>query len=213
MGEQPTDIASQMRAGTTMNDMLSRLQRAAEQQRRFSADAAHELRTPLTTLRTRAEVALAHPEQTDWVATTGLVLTQAESMTRLVNDLLLLARADSRQLLAHRSDVDLDDLLLTEAARLREQHTHDISLAALKPVCVRGDRAQLARALSNLGDNAARHARARIQLALTHTAEHAIITIADDGPGILPDQTEAIFDRFTPWMTPATTTTAEPDWA
>jgi len=52
------------------------------------------------------------------------VLSQTESMTLLVNDLLLLARADSRQLLAHHSGVDLDDLLLTEAARLREQHTH-----------------------------------------------------------------------------------------
>ncbi|MDT0262071.1 sensor histidine kinase [Jatrophihabitans lederbergiae] len=185
------------RLAHTMNDMLTRLQRAAEQQRRFSADAAHELRTPLTTLRTRAEVALTHPEQTDWVATTRLVLSQTESMTLLVNDLLLLARADSRQLLAHHSGVDLDDLLLTEAARLREQHTHDITLAALEPVCVQADPAQLARALSNLGDNATRHARARIQLALTHTADHAIITIADDGPGIPPDQAEAIFGRFT----------------
>jgi len=66
---------------------------------------------------------------------------------------------------------------------------------------VQADPAQLARALSNLGDNATRHARARararIQLALTHTADHAIITIADDGPGIPPDQAEAIFGRFT----------------
>jgi signal transduction histidine kinase len=185
------------RLARTMNDMLTRLERAADQQRRFSADAAHELRTPLTTLRTRAEVALAHPERTDWIATTRLVLNQAEAMSLLVNDLLLLARADAHQLLPHRSDVDLDDLILTEAARLREHHTRDISVAALEPVCVRADPVQLARALSNLGDNATRHAHTRIQLALTHTTEYATITIADDGPGIPPNQAEAIFDRFT----------------
>jgi signal transduction histidine kinase len=185
------------RLARTMNGMLSRLERAAVQQRRFSADAAHELRTPLTTLRARAEVALAHPARTDWIATTRIMLSQAEAMSLLVDDLLLLARADAHQLLPHRRDIDLDDLILTEVARLREQRTHAITLAALEPVCVRADPAQLARALSNLGDNAIRHADARIELALTHTAEYAIITIADDGPGVPPDQAEAVFNRFT----------------
>ncbi len=185
------------RLARTMNDMLSRLQRAAEQQRRFSADAAHELRTPLTTLRTRTEVALTHPERTDWVATTRLVLSEAEAMTQLVNDLLLLARADADQLLPQCSEVDLDDLLLTEAARLRELQTRDITLGEVEPVRVQADAGQLARVLRNLGDNAARHASARIQLALSRTVGHAVITIADDGPGIPPEQAGAIFDRFT----------------
>jgi signal transduction histidine kinase len=185
------------RLARTMNDMLSRLERAADQQRRFSSDAAHELRTPLTTIRTRAEVALAHPTQTDWIATTQIVVNQAEAMSLLVDDLLLLARADAHQLPPHRSDVDLDDLILAEAARLREHHTHTVTLAALEPICVKADPTQLARALSNLGDNATRHAHTRIELALTHTTDHATITISDDGPGIAPDQAEAVFDRFT----------------
>ena len=186
------------RLARTMNDMLTRLERAAEQQRRFSADAAHELRTPLTTLRTRAEVALAHPARTDWIATTRVVANQAEAMSLLVDDLLLLARADAHQLLPHRSDVDLDDLVFAEAARLREHHTtRAVTVAALEPVCVRAHAAQLARALRNLGDNASRHARSRIEFTLAHTAEHATITISDDGPGIPLDQAEAIFDRFT----------------
>ncbi len=185
------------RLARTMNDMLTRLHRAAEQQRRFSADAAHELRTPLTTLCTRAEVALAHPARTDWITTTRVVLNQAEAMTRLVNDLLLLSRAEAHQLPPHRSDVDLDDLILAEAARLRELDACDIRVVALEPVCVQADPTQLARALRNLGDNAIRHARGRIELTLTHTAELATITITDDGPGIPQDQAEAIFDRFT----------------
>lgn len=185
------------RLAATMNDMLTRLEQAAEQQRRFSADAAHELRTPLATLRARAEVALAHPQRTDWTSVTRLVLTEAEAMTHLINDLLLLARADAHQLAPHYSEVDIDGLVLSEAARLREHHTRHITLTAVEPIRMLADPAHLARVLSNLGDNAERHARSLIQLSMTQTTHQVQITIADDGPGIPAHQQHAIFERFT----------------
>lgn len=185
------------RLATTMNDMLARLQQAAAQQQRFSADAAHELRTPLATLRAHAEVALTHPERADWTATTRLVLTETEAMTRLVNDLLILSRADANQLAPRYRETDLDDLLLSEAARLRELHTHQITVSTVEPVRIRADPALLARALRNLGDNADRHARSHIQLSLTQNPEQVQIMIADDGPGIPAHEAQTIFDRFT----------------
>ena len=72
--------------------MLGRLETAVDRQQRFIADASHELRSPLTTLRTKAEVALAHPERANWPRTTATVLSEIERLCRLVDDLLLLTR-------------------------------------------------------------------------------------------------------------------------
>lgn len=185
------------RLASTMNDMLARLQQAAAQQQRFSADTAHELRTPLATLRARAEVALTHPDRANWTEVTRLVLTETDAMTRLVNDLLMLSRADAHQLAPRYSEVDLDDLLLSEAARLREFHTHQITVGTIEPIRIRADPDLLTRALRNLGDNANRHARSHIQLSLTQNLEQVQITIADDGPGIPAQEAQTIFDRFT----------------
>jgi signal transduction histidine kinase len=108
------------RLARTMNRMLGRLQRAHQRQRRFVADASHELRSPVASIRQHAEVALAHPGRTTTAELAATVLAEDLRIQRLVEDLLLLARADERALPARRRHVDLDDLVFDEARRLRD---------------------------------------------------------------------------------------------
>ncbi|NED00232.1 HAMP domain-containing histidine kinase, partial [Streptomyces sp. SID6648] len=103
---------------TTLNTTLQRLDNAAAQQRRFVADAAHELRSPLTTLLASLEVALAYPERTDWPAAVTTAARQTRRLHALAEDLLLLARLDTRAPATAPDTVDLTAL----AARLTEQY-------------------------------------------------------------------------------------------
>jgi signal transduction histidine kinase len=116
-------------------------------------------------------------------------------LDRLVSDLLLLARADERGLDLTWGDVDLDDVVGAEVARLRRT-TKLVIDAAVIPVQVPGDRHQLERLLRNLTDNAARHAVGRIRIALRVDAASAVVEVVDDGSGIPDEQRERVFDRF-----------------
>ena len=106
------------RLAATMNRMLVRLEDSRNSQRRFISDASHELRSPLTTIREHSEVALAHPEGTTAEELADVVLAEEMRMQRLVEDMLLLARADEHAA-PQRVPVDLDDLVFEEARRLR----------------------------------------------------------------------------------------------
>ena len=180
---------------TTMNAMLQRLQSASETQRRLVADASHELRSPLATIRAAHEVAALHPDQRSWEATTSDVLAELDRIDALVADLLLLARADERGLALRDVEVDLDDLVLAEAARLRRRGEPAVSIQAT-PVRVHGDPDKLGRALRNVVDNAVRHATSAVTIRLSATAAIARVEIEDDGPGIAPADRERVFDRF-----------------
>ncbi|MEJ7706106.1 MAG: ATP-binding protein [Nocardioidaceae bacterium] len=180
---------------TTMNNMIERLEAASAAQRRFVADASHELRSPLSTIRATHEIAAAHPDSMQWSVAGRDVLAELDRVDRLVGDLLLLARADERGLVLQTRDVDLDDLVLTEVARLRRVGAVDVSVHA-PPVRVVGDPHHLARALRNLTDNAARHAAGRIELQLSQQPRAATIEVVDDGPGIDPADRERVFERF-----------------
>jgi signal transduction histidine kinase len=105
------------RLATTMNRMLARLEAAQARQRRFVSDASHEMRSPLATIRQHAEVALSHPDRTTTTRLAGTVLDEGARLQQLVEDLLLLARADEGTLNLRRQPVDLDDLVF-EAARV-----------------------------------------------------------------------------------------------
>ena len=190
------DSDDEIRAlATTMNAMLSRLQTAGDAQRRFVADASHELRSPLTSIRVAHEIARAHAEGADWAAIGTDVLAELDRLDRLVSDLLLLARVDEHGPLLQCHDVDLDDLLLTEAQRLRRHTSLRIELTAA-PARVIGDRYHLERALRNLTENAARHARSSIALELDVSPGMVTIHVSDDGPGIAPSDGERAFERF-----------------
>ncbi len=183
------------RLAETMNAMLARLELAADKQRRFVADASHELRSPLTTIRASQEIALAHPKFADWEATSVDTLAEAERMDRLVSDLLLLARVDESGINLHLEDVDLDDVVGSEVARLRRIGELDVR-GDVQPVRIVGDPHQLGRLLRNITDNAARHARSRVTFTLGVGDGVTCVRVGDDGEGIPPDQRERIFDRF-----------------
>lgn len=185
------------RLATTMNDMLDRLAAAARRQNRFVSDAAHELRSPLAGIRGHLEVNLHHPDAPDRLEGDRLVLEETVRMQRLVDDLLLLARADHGSLELPVFEVDLDDLVLDEAAQLRRTTTHHIGTARIGPARVRGDASQLRRVIRNLADNAARHARSTVAFELAEDRDGVVLAVSDDGPGVEAAAAEAIFDRFT----------------
>lgn len=187
------------RLAVTLNDMLDRIAAARARQRAFTADAAHELRSPLTNLRTQLEVAQRLGPRTDWPAVAEDLMTDTERLIRLAEDLLLLARADDPAAAeaARRAagPVDLAALVAEVASRYPSPPVE--APPAAGPCWVLGDPDGLGRALSNLLDNAVRHTRSRVRVAVTADRADAVITVADDGPGIPPADRERVFERFT----------------
>jgi signal transduction histidine kinase len=180
----------------TMNTMLARLQTATEREQRFVADASHELRSPLAAIKAQLEVDLAHPSSSDWQLSHGEVLEEIGRMQRLVDDLLVLARSDHDTLLLDHRTVDLDDVVLAECRRARARATVEVDTAAVSGGQVDGDPELLARALRNLLDNAVRHARTAVRIALREDEKTVRLEVTDDGPGIAAEERAAIFERF-----------------
>ncbi|MDQ0789265.1 HAMP domain-containing sensor histidine kinase [Streptomyces sp. B3I8] len=186
------------RLARTTNRTLTALEASVERQRRFVADASHELRSPLASLRTQLEVGAAHPALLD---VDGAV-EDTVRLQHLAADLLLLARLDAGE---RPGDARVPlDTLAREAARGRKgvvvEETEEAEGASAaegaEGVAVVGSRGQLARVLANLLDNAARHARQRVTVTVRREGGHAVLSVADDGPGIPADQRERVFERF-----------------
>ena len=185
------------RLATTMNAMLARLEDARARQQRFVSDASHELRNPIAAIRQQAEVAASHPERTDVEALAAEVLAEDLRLQRLAEDLLLLARADEHTLELSARPLDLDDLVLDEAHRLRQLGGLTIDTSGVAAARMQGDRVQLQRVLQNLGENAARHAATVVRFELREADGHAVLDVDDDGPGVPPESRDAVFERFT----------------
>lgn len=185
------------RLALTMNAMLDRLQTGQLAQQRFVGDASHELRSPLATVTAGLELARDHPQLLDRDLIGDTLLPEAQRMQALVEDLLLLARADERGLPLRVTEVDMDDLVQNEAARVRTTPAITVR-ASTHPVRVHGDATQLQRALRNLVDNAVRHARTTVLLdcELTPDGGGARLLVADDGPGVPVADRTRVFDRF-----------------
>ncbi|KAE8764677.1 ATP-binding protein [Georgenia thermotolerans] len=184
------------RLAETMNSMLSRIEAAHERQRHFVSDASHELRSPLANEQALVEVALARRDLDLWQEVGQDLQAEQARMRRLVDDLLLLARLDG-QVPVPRREVDLDDVVHEQAARLRKLGRVRMEVAPLPALRVLGDVDQLGRVVRNLLDNAARHARTTVTVALRTAGGEAVLRVTDDGAGVPPDQRERIFDRFT----------------
>ncbi|GAA4285989.1 sensor histidine kinase [Georgenia daeguensis] len=185
------------RLAETMNSMLGRIEASAERRRHFVSDASHELRSPLANMQAMLEVARARDDPELWQETASALQTEQTRMARLVDDLLLLARLDGRAPLVQR-EIDLDDVVHAEAQWLRRTASPlAVEVAPLPALRIRGDEAQITRILRNLTENARRHARTTISLALRREGSSAVITVRDDGAGIPAADRERVFDRFT----------------
>lgn len=184
------------RLASTMNRMLARLEDGQTRQRRFVAEASHELRSPVASLRQHAEVAQAHPDRSSVAGLAHTVLAESVRLQDLVDDLLLLARTDEHSLQLHRRPVDVDDLVLDEIRRRTAVTNHHVDGSGVSAARVLGDETSLARALRNLGDNAARHARSTVAYGLFQADGVAHLTVEDDGAGIPEGERARVFERF-----------------
>jgi signal transduction histidine kinase len=184
------------RLARTMNRMLGRLEEGQARQRRFVSDALHELRSPVATIREHAEIAMAHPDRIGIEELAEVVLEEDLRLQRLVEDLLLLTRADEGTLSSRTEHVDLDDLVLAEASRLNGSADLHVDPSDVSGGRVEGDRAQLERLVRNLLENAGRHARRAVALSLRQADGEVVLTVDDDGTGVAPEERDRIFERF-----------------
>jgi signal transduction histidine kinase len=191
------------RLAQAFNGVLDRLARVLHAQRQFMADASHELRTPVSVVRTTAQVSLASETRTaeDYRESMTIVAEQSAHLSRLVNAMFLLSRAEARGLPLVPEAVYIDDLVEESARALRVlARERDISVTTDGDTGVSfiGDDMLLRQLIRNLLDNAVRHAlTGGVVTALVHSAGSAItIRITDDGEGVPEAQRERIFDRF-----------------
>jgi two-component system, OmpR family, sensor kinase len=183
---------------------------ALKRQREFVADASHELRTPLTSILANLELlqaSLQEPAREEERAMVDSALRSSGRMSRLVADLLLLARADAGRIGA-RTRCDLAEVAGNAAAEVAPTiGERDLRIESERPLPIDGNPDELHRMVLNLLDNAARHTPpgSTIELRLRIEGNRALVEVADDGPGVPPGQREQIFERFVRGDGPADT--------
>lgn len=189
--------------GRVVNDLLERLERSFEQQRRFMADASHELRTPVTIVRTESDVTLSreHREESEYRASTAIIQDAARRLTRIVEDLFLLARADSGHLVPKVEDVYLEEVVADAAQAVQpvaDQRSVRVEVRNIVEAPFRGDADLLGRVLLNLLDNAIKHSPAGgvVEIGMASRNQHYQISVIDEGEGIPAEIRERIFERF-----------------
>lgn len=188
----PTTGDEVARLAVTLNEMLQRLDEAATTRREFVADASHELRSPVSALRAMLEVTGSGPADADLLAALS---AEVQRIDRLVADLLVLARGDGTPRL-RLAEVDVDQVLLDEAAAMRRRSPVTVDTSGVSAARVVGDPDALERMIRNLGDNAARHAAGRVWFASRTDEAEVIIEVDDDGSGIAPEDRDRVFERF-----------------
>ena len=186
-----------------LEDAFARLEAASEQQRRFMADASHELRTPLAIVRGESEVTLSKENRSVAELRESLTVVNDESqrLTRIVEDLFTLARADAGQFRVNFTEIYLDEIVAdcVRAVRiLAEKRAVTLNLAVNQEMPMRGDEQLLRRLFINLLDNAIKYNRTggAVSIAAEINAENYRLTIKDTGAGIAKDAQAKIFERF-----------------
>jgi signal transduction histidine kinase len=191
----------------TFNGLLGRLEgayqgqkRLLELQRRFTADASHELKTPLTVIKGNASLALSQATgEGEARRAFQEIDAAADTMSQLVQDLLLLARSDSGQMGRDRKELLVREVLERAAAQARHAGSAPITLTIEpEPLTVTGNEAELVRLFRNLLDNAARHtpAEGRITVTARASQEQLVVAVADTGTGIAPEHLPHLGERF-----------------
>ena len=187
----------------TLNDMLARIERGVDAQRRFTADASHELRSPLSRLRAELEVTLRRPrDRAEYEEALRSGLDEVERLSRLTDELLLLARLDAgdgRE--APPAPVALGPILDDAVRRLApvaERRGVAVTLQASAAPVVEVGPTTVGLVLTNLLENAVKFSPpgGRVSVGLAAEAGEALVTVADTGPGIAPDELPRLFDRF-----------------
>lgn len=188
---------------SALNALFARVAASVESERRFTADAAHELRTPLAAIRTHAEVALASDDDAERKLSLQHVTEGTERASRLVAQLLMLARLDARATLPAPGQVNLSELVTTQLAdaaplaakkRLNLGLSEDSEPAAVVP----GDAELIGVLVRNLLDNAIRYTpeAGRVDVSVRTSAGRVILTVTDSGSGIAPEERQRVLERF-----------------
>jgi len=190
------------RLSLALNRMIGRLDEAFQNSKRFVADASHELRTPLTILRGELENLAEDPQldvgSRDRVAS---LLEEVERLSKIVEQLFTISRLDAGEAQTDWVRLGLCELARTTAEQmslLAEDKDIAIACDANQPVLVEGDRSRLKQIVVNLLDNAIKYtpAKGAIELRVASANGHAILEVADNGPGIPPDALPHVFERF-----------------
>lgn len=198
----PLAIALPLLATALILMIRANIARSLEQERRFTADAAHELRTPLAAIRTHAQVAQGAHISVEREAALAYVVEATDRATRLVTQLLTLARLDASALVKRFEPCSLRALAaetLMQRAPAAIAYNIELSLADSQDIEVRGSRTLLIVALSNLIDNAVRYSSPGTAVRVTADADaqgRAFVVVTDAGPGIVPEERIRVFDRF-----------------
>lgn len=188
------------RLGTTLNELLDRIEEGRRREREFTADASHELRTPLAVLRAELDLARLHATEGRFVRALDSALEESDRLAQLVDDLLLLARTDARQVSA-QALVDVAhviDPLLPRFRRLAERRGITLLTTGDGDAVVQADARALGRAVANLLDNAVRHAPegGTVTLEISRHPDGTAITVSDDGPGVPLEERDRMTQRF-----------------
>jgi two-component system OmpR family sensor kinase len=190
-----------VRLGVTLNTMLDRLEAALARERRFVSDASHELRTPLASLRTELELALRRPRPSaELEAALRSAAEETDRLSRLAEDLLVLARADGAGLPVHPERLPAAQLLAEVRDRYAAQAAQAggaIEVEADDRLEVVADRLRAEQALGNLVENALRHGQGRVRLLARGADGRVELHVQDQGPGFPPEFLDSAFDRFT----------------
>jgi heavy metal sensor kinase len=191
------------RLAETFNDLLGRLEASMGQQRQFMADASHELRTPVATARTAAGVALQQPrrDERDYREALEIVELQTVRLSRIVEDMFTLARADAGNYPVQQTPMYLDEVVdeVVRAARvMAAARDITIEVSGVTSAAYTGDEELIRRLLGNLIENAIRYAPGGsvVRASLTRTEDTYLIVISDQGPGIPVEIQPHIFERF-----------------
>ncbi|OLB77750.1 MAG: hypothetical protein AUH96_02155, partial [Nitrospirae bacterium 13_2_20CM_2_61_4] len=190
------------RLAGTFNEMIARLEGSFRQIQRFSADASHELRTPLTVMKGETELALRRPRSAeDYRLVLESSLEEIDRMTRIIDDLLFLSRADLGEIRMERRPVRLDALvedIQRQAAVLGQEQGIEVLITLVQPATVLGDELRLRELVLNLVENAVKYSGpgGRVEMALEEEESVARLTVTDHGIGIPAEAQSRIFDRF-----------------
>ncbi len=190
------------RLGTTLNELLGRLEESIERERAFFADASHELRTPLAMLRMELELALRQGRTREELeAALRSASAEAERLSRLAEDLLVLARAEQGQLALEPMTFSAGEALEAVAERYRtrgraEQRDLVVEEAG-RELTIYADRHRVEQALGDLVDNALRHGAGKIELRAARGTDTVELKVSDQGAGFAADTLARAFDRFT----------------